>query len=247
MATLRLLARRARPHRNIAMNRNKICIAALAGLAALGTATSAFAYVAPNLRSTASYLVLSTEANGLGAVTCTDSTIDGKVGSTGARPAVVETRCSISGSIIAPVPRGVATDFKLAYDEMAHNRCQTILTGTQAGAVLAPGVYCFDASAVVTGTLTLNGNPRGVWIFLVNGDLTGNDFSVVMAGGGKACNVYWAPSGATTMTTSNAKGNFLSLQAVTLTGGSFEGRAFAGKAATLTNTAAIGCGGFVGG
>ena len=223
------------------MNRSKICLAAIAGLTALGGASSAFAYTAPNLGSTASFAVLSTESGSRGAVTCTDSTVAGKVGSSGARPAVVATRCSISGGVIAPVAPRNLKDFALASSQINTNTCQHILSGTQAGAILAPGVYCFDAAASLTGTMTLSGPRTGVWIFLVNGDLTGNSFSVVMGDRGKACNVYWAPSGATTMTTSNAKGTILAGQAITLTGGSFEGRAFAGKAVTLTNIAATTC------
>lgn len=224
------------------MKNAKILTSVLSGLAALGAASSAFAYTAPNLGTASNYAVLSAEAGTRGAVTCTDSTIAGKVGSSGARPAVVQTRCSISGSVVAPVGNAVLYDYAAAYTQMNKNQCQHILTGTQAGVILAPGVYCFDAAAAVTGTLTLRGTSTGVWIFLVNGDLTGNNFSVLMAGGAKACNVYWAPSGATTMTTSNAKGTILSGQAITLTGGSFEGRAFAGKAVTLTNIAATTCG-----
>src|SRR4249919_1762267 len=228
------------------MNRTKIQIALLAGISAFGCATGAFAATAPTLGTTATYAVLSTEGGTRGAVTCTDSTIAGKVGSSGARPAVVETRCSISGGVVSPVPTRVLNDFATAYTQLTNNQCQQILTGTQAGVILAPGVYCFDEAAALTGTLTLNGPATGVWIFLVNGDLTGNTFSVLMAGRGKACNVFWAPSGATTMTTSNAKGTILAGQAITLTGGSFEGRAFAGKAATLTNVAATTCSTVVG-
>ena len=223
------------------MNRTKLFFAAIAGLTALGGASSAFAYTAPDLRSTASFAVLSTEPGTRGAVTCTDSTIAGAIGSSGARPAVVSTRCSISGAIVAPVAARVLRDFSLASNEINANTCQHILSGTQAGAILAPGVYCFDAAASLTGTMTLSGPLNGVWIFLVNGDLTGNNFSVQMVGRGKACNVYWAPSGATTMTTSNAKGTILAGQAITLTGGSFNGRAIASKAVTLTNVAATAC------
>lgn len=223
------------------MNRTKTLVAALAAACALAGASSASAYTAPNLGSAAKFNVLSVEAGRQGAVTCTDSTIAGTVGSSGYMPAVVQTRCSIAGGIVAPVANRVVADANLAYAQLDGNTCQTILTGTQAGAILAPGVYCFDAAAAVTGTLTLNGSASGVWIFLVNGDLTGDNFTVQMAGGGLACNVYWAPSGATTMTTSNAKGTFIARQAITLTGGSFHGRAIAGKAITLTNVAATAC------
>ncbi len=63
-----------------------------------------------------------------------------------------------------------------------------------------------------------------------------------MAGRAKACNVYWESSGATTMTTSNVKGNVFAGQAITMTGGSFVGRALAKKAVTMTDLAATGCG-----
>ena len=220
---------------------SKAIVTAFAAAAAVCGASSAFAYIAPALGTAARYTVLSVEAGGRGAVTCTDSTIAGMVGSSGARPAVVETRCSISGGVVAPVALRVGYHVNSAYTSMNRNACQVILTGTQAGAILSPGVYCFDEAAALTGTLTLNGPATGVWIFLVNGDLTGNSFSIVMAGNAKACNVYWAADGATTMTTSNAKGTFIAKQAITLTGGSFNGRAFAMKGATVTNNAATAC------
>jgi len=66
--------------------------------------------------------------------------------------------------------------------------------GNLAGEILLPGVYCLDAVAKA-GTLTLSGPSNAEWIFLVDGALTGTNFSVVMAGGGQACNVYWVPSG----------------------------------------------------
>jgi hypothetical protein len=227
------------------MNLSKAICTGLAALSALAGASAASAYTAPDLGASARFSVLSVAAGGQGAVTCTDSTVAGIVGSSGARSAVVETRCSISGGVVAPVTRRVIADANAAYTALNNNACQAILTGTQAGAILAPGVYCFDAAAALTGTMTLNGPATGVWIFLVNGDLTGKDFSMVMAGNALACNVYWATDGATTMTTSNSKGTFISTQAITLTGGSFEGRAIAGKGATVTNLAATACGGTV--
>ncbi len=223
------------------MNRTRTLVAALVAATAFAGASSASAYSAPNLGAAAKFNVLSIESNHNGAVTCTDSTVAGTVGSSGYLPAVVQTRCSIVGGVIAPVTPIVVNAANSAYTQLAANACQAILTGTQAGAILAPGVYCFDAAAAVTGTLTLNGSATGVWIFLVNGDLTGDNFSVQMAGGGQACNVYWAPSGATTMTTSNAKGTIIAKQAITLTGGSFNGRAIASKAVTMTNVAVTAC------
>jgi len=187
------------------------------------------------------FTVLSAAAGTRGAVTCTDSTIMGNVGSSGARPAVVKTRCSISGQIVAPVTPSVLAQFNNEFDKIGNKTCQKQLAGTLAGLVLKPGVYCFPASASLTGTVTLDGPAFGVWVIKVNGALTGKSFSMVMAGNGKPCNVYLESVGATTMTSSNAKGNIFAGQAITMTGGSFVGRAFAKKAVTMTDIATTGC------
>ena len=96
-----------------------------------------------------------------------------------------------------------------------------------------------------TGLLTLTGPADGVWIFLVDGALTGTNFSVVMGDSGQPCNVFWAPTGATTLTTSALKGNILAgdatLGSITLTGGTLAGRALANVAVTMTSTSVIGC------
>jgi hypothetical protein len=188
-----------------------------------------------------SFTVLSAAAGSQGAVTCTDSTIMGNVGSSGAQPAMVQTRCSISGNVVAPVTSAVLAQFNNHFDTIKNQVCQKQLSGTLAGVTLAPGVYCFAAAAALTGTVTLNGPATGVWVIKVAGSLTGNSFSMVMAGNAKPCNVYLESSGATTMTTSNAKGNFFSGEAITLTGGSFVGRAFAKQSVTTTNIAVTGC------
>jgi hypothetical protein len=225
------------------MNTQTSFATSLLGLAVFlaGTATASAAN-APYLGTTAKYAALSTAINHGGAVTCTDGTVKGNVGSSGYVPAVVLTRCPVNGIVVAPVTTRVLTDFTHAYNQLQGDTCEHILTGTLAGVSLAPGVYCFDAAASLTGTVTLNGDSSGVWIFLVNGDLTGNTFTTTMAGGGQACNVYWSPSGATTMTTSNLKGTVVAGQAITLTGGTYTGRGLAAKAVTFTTVAVVGCG-----
>ena len=192
----------------------------------------------------ASFAVLSAAPDGGGAVTCTHSTITGDVGSSGQPASVVRTGCPITGAIIAPVSAQVLTDFNDAYAALAAVSCQQTLTGTLAGVTLAPGVYCFDAAATLTGTLTLDGPSNGVWIFKIGtsgtGALTGTNFSVVMANGAQACNVYWWVAEAATMTTSNFKGTILAGAAITMTGGTFAGRALAKAVVTLTGVAAPG-------
>jgi hypothetical protein len=202
---------------------------------------------APSLGTASNFAVLSAAPGGGGAVTCTDSTITGDAGSSGLPASVVQTSCTITGAIIAPVSAQVLTDFNGAYDALALVSCNQFLTGTLAGVTLAPGVYCFDAAATLTGTLTLDGPSNGIWIFKIGtggtGALTGTNFQVVMANGAVPCNVYWWVAEAATMTTSDFKGTILAGAAITVTGGTFVGRALAKAAVTLTGVAATGCGG----
>ena len=221
-------------------------IGAVALLASPSYASSA---QIPGFGAASDFAVLSAAPNHGGAVTCTDSTVTGDVGSSGLRASVVETRCTITGAIIAPVSAQVIADFENAYGSFANATCDQTLTGTLAGITLSPGVYCFDAAAVLTGTLTLAGPADGIWLFKIGtsgtGALTGTDFTVLMADGAVACNVYWWVAEAATMTTSAFKGTILAGAAITVTGGDFEGRALAKAAVTLTDAGVSGCGGSV--
>lgn len=181
-------------------------------------------------------------------VTCTAGSVVGNVGvSPGDAVPYTNTGCTITGGTPPATNTAAAqarTDFLSAYAVLQSTACTTSLTGTLAGLNLAPGVYCLDAVAK-TGLLTLTGPSTGVWIFLVNGALTGTNFSVEMAGGGQPCNVFWAPNAAATMTTSALKGNILAgdagIGSITLTGGTLAGSAMANIAVTMTGAAVIGC------
>ena len=211
---------------------------------------AALAANAPGLGSAGSFAVLSAAPGGGGAVTCTDSTITGDVGSSGLPASVVQTGCTINGAIVAPVSASVLSDFNTAYDAYGSIACDQTLTGTLAGITLTPGVYCFDAAATLTGVLTLKGPANGTWIFKIGtsgtGALTGTNFSVVMAGAGSSCNVNWWVAQAATMTTSNFIGTILAGAAITTTGGTFTGDALAKAAVTLTGTSLVGCEGGTG-
>jgi hypothetical protein len=180
-------------------------------------------------------------------VTCTAGVVTGDVGvSPGSAVPFTNTGCTIAGST-PPATNAAAvqarTSFLSAYAALQSMPC-TQMPGNLAGVNLAPGVYCTDAVAKA-GTLTLTGPSNGVWIFLVNGALTGTNFSVAMAGGGQPCNVFWAPSGAATMTDSALKGNILAgdaaIGSITLTRGTLAGRALANVAVTMTGASVIGC------
>jgi hypothetical protein len=204
------------------------------------------AATAPGLGSASSFAVLSAAPDAGGAVTLTKSTVNGDVGSSGHKKSVVLTDSTITGAVIAPVSDQVLIDFNNAYDALAAVQCDTVLTGTLAGVTLAPGVYCFDAAATLTGVLTLDGPADGIWIFKIGttgtGALTGTDFSVVMGpAGGQLCNVYWWVAEAATMTTSNFVGTILAGAAITITDGTFTGDALAKAAVTIKGTNLVGC------
>jgi hypothetical protein len=241
---------------NSAKNRHLTTLARFAGRVSLALALAlAFTFsamvgvvqaapraaIAPELGSASSFAVLAGTA-----VTCTDSTV---VGDVGVYPgtAVTQTLCPVTGTIHAGDTTAAAaqSDFLSAYDALALVPCGVVLTGTLSGVTLAPGVYCFDAAATLTGRLTLRGPANGIWIFKIGtsgtGALTGTNFSVVMAGGGQPCNVYWWVAEAATMTDSNFMGTILAGAAITITRGTFTGDALAKAAVTMTGTSLVGC------
>ncbi len=197
-----------------------------------------------NTGQSASFAVLANQA-----VTCTDGTIIGDVGTFQATPSgsVTQTSCPVTGSV--HVGDGAAVSaysaFLAQYAALAPQPGDVcpIITGTLAGQTFAPGTYCVSAEAK-TGVVTLAGPANGIWIFKVApGAFTGTNFTVVMAGGAQACNVTWWVDAATTMTDSNLKGNVLSGAAITLTRGTFAGNAWSRADVTVTGTAVTGCAG----
>jgi hypothetical protein len=203
---------------------------------------------APDLGTAGSFAVLAGTA-----VTCTTSNI---IGDVGVATGIAVTGCTPSGTIHLGdlAAQQAYADFLKSYATFPSVPCDTTLTGTLAGVTLKPGVYCFDAAATLTGTLTLKGPSNGIWIFKIGtggtGALTGTSFNVVMAGG-QACNVYWWVAQAATLTTSNFLGTILAGADITVTGGTFiTGDALAGGAGlttlptgavTLTDTALTAC------
>ena len=183
------------------------------------------------------------------AVTCTDGNITGNVGTYFATPqgSITLTGCPVSGNLQAgdSVARQAFNDFLNTYAALApkpEDVC-TMLTGTLAGATLAPGAYCFPAAATLTGLLTLDGPADGIWTFKVgSGALTGSSFSMVMAGGGQPGNVQWWVAQGVTMTDSRFIGTILGGADITLTRGMFDGNAYAKADVTITGTAIIGNG-----
>jgi len=99
--------------------------------------------------------------------------------------------------------------------------CGTDLTGQDLGGkTLAPGVYCFNTSAGLTGTLTLDGGgkPNAVFVFQIGSTLTAATSAAVnLIAGAQNTNVYWQVGSSATLGTSSAfKGNIVALSSITL-------------------------------
>lgn len=199
-----------------------------------------------DLQAASSFAVL-----GNAAVTCTDGTITGDVGTLFAPPTgdVTQTNCPVIGSIHIGDATAVAAyeAFVARYDAMTPTSTAgcTMLTGTLSSVILAPGTYCFDAAAALTGVLTLKGPSNGTWNFFVGtsgtGALTGTNFTVLMEGGAVPCNVTWWVAEAATMTDSRFIGTILAGAAITLTRGTFYGNAYSQAGVTVTGTEVVGC------
>jgi len=204
---------------------------------------AAFAQTAPALGSAEGFAALAGTAG-----ICTNSTV---IGDVGVWPGTAITRvdCTIDETVYAGdgVAKLAYIDFLSAYNALALEQCDYILSGNLAGQVLAPGVYCVDAASTMSGgALTLSGPSNGIWLFKIGtsgiGTLTGTNFSVVMEGGGSPCNVYWWIAQAATMTDSVFQGTILAGTAITITRGTFNGAALAQSAVTITGATLTGCG-----
>jgi uncharacterized protein with beta-barrel porin domain len=120
------------------------------------------------------------------------------------------------------------------------------LTGMDlAGLTLAPGVYGFDSSAQLTGTLVLDGQNLvdPLFIFNIGSTLTtASGSSVSLINGATGANVFWlVGSSATLGTTTSFTGNILALTSITLqTGATITcGRALAQTGAVTLDTNVI--------
>ncbi len=121
-------------------------------------------------------------------------------------------------------------DLNTAYTDAANAPVTTDMTGLDLGGKnLTPGVYKFDSSAQLTGTLTLSGN--GVYIFQVGSALTTASNSVVQTtNGAQACGVYWqVGSSAMLGSATHFQGTLMALTSITMVTGAniISGRAMA--------------------
>ena len=148
-------------------------------------------------------------------------------------------------------------DALTAYNVLAGRAATSNLTGQDLGTVgtLQPGVYRFDTSAQLTGTLTLDAlnDPDGLFIFQIGTTLTTASNAVINVLNGAAnAGVFWQVGSSATLGTSTVfAGNILADQSITLntTAKILCGRAIALNAAVTldTNTLSNDCSAFNGG
>jgi hypothetical protein len=101
---------------------------------------------------------------------------------------------------------------------------QNDLSGTDLGErKLAPGVYRYNAAALLTGALTLDaeGDPNAQFVFKIGSQLTTESASsVLLVNGASPCNVYWqVGSSADIGTTTAFQGNLMALTSISLKNG----------------------------
>ena len=216
----------------------------LSVIGALSMGSVAWAQSAPSLGSARSFAVL-------GATTVTNTGATIVRGDLGVSPGTAVTGFPpgtvTGGTIHANDATAVAAqaDAHNAYNALTAETCGTDLSGftlgTSPGAVtLSPGVYCFAASAQLTGTLTLSGN--GVYVFQIGTTLTtASSSSVVLASGATVENVFWKVGTSATLGTNTAfVGNLFANVSDTVTAGSsVNGRVFALTGAVTLDTNAI--------
>jgi hypothetical protein len=115
-------------------------------------------------------------------------------------------------------------DLVTAYNNAAGQSCDVDLTGQDLGGLtLTPGSYCFDSSAQLTGTLTLDaeGNSDAVFLFQIGSALTtASNSSVALINSAQDCHIFWqVGSSATLGTTTDFRGTILALTSITLNNG----------------------------
>jgi len=193
--------------------------AAVLGLMGATALTSPSHAQAPSLGTAGSFGVLAGST-----VTNTGSTvINGNVGVspgaaiTGFPPGIV------NGTIHAAdaVALQAQIDDTNAYNVLAGRPITTNLTGQDLGGkTLTAGVYGFNSSAQLTGTLTLNGqgNPNSVFIINIGSTLTtASGSSISLINGAQGGNVFFRVGSSATLGTSTSfTGDILALTSITL-------------------------------
>ena len=164
---------------------------------------------------------------------------------TGFPPGIVTNGTIHAGDAVA---QQAQADLTVAYNVILGEAFDVDLSGQDlAGMTLTPGVYKFDASAPLNGTLTLDaqGDPNARFDFQIGSTfLVGTNAAVQMVNSGDACNVYWQVGSSATLGTDSAVlGHIMALTSITMNTGAtiLEGNVLARNGAVTmdSNTIAI--------
>jgi len=203
----------------------------LFGICMLSMGNLAWGQTAPPLGSARSFAVLgNTTVTNTGATLITgDLGVSPGTAVTGFPPGIMNRGATHSNDAAAIAAQ---IDVNTAYTALSGQPITLDLSGSVLGLTpgaisLTPGVYHFGASALLTGTLTLNGN--GIYVFQIGSALTTSvNSSVVLTNGAKAENVFWQVGSSTTIGVGTAfVGSIFALASNTLnTGSSVDGHVF---------------------
>jgi hypothetical protein len=165
---------------------------------------------------------------------------------------VFSTSAQVTGKVYAadyaaPTPSNLTTaiaDMGQAFTDAAGRApgVTELGAGSIGGMTLAPGVYQWGTSLLISTDLTLNGSPTAVWIFQIAQNLTlGSAVNVHLTGGALAKNVFWQVSGDVDLgTTSHLEGIVLCKTMINLrTGASIAGRLMAQTAVTVDTSTIV--------
>ncbi|MDZ4729873.1 MAG: IPTL-CTERM sorting domain-containing protein [Xanthomonadales bacterium] len=168
----------------------------------------ALAATAPDLGSTSPYAIVSSTFTN----TTAGTSITGDVCYT-TPPAVAP---AVTGAIAVPCPAQTGTDQNAARNDLISQVCTPIGAAVALNAIsigggppgeFPPGCYSSTGAMSITTSTTVTLTGTGVHIFRPGGALDpGANSNIVMAGGACEDNVFWAPSGATTI---GANSNFI--------------------------------------
>lgn len=136
---------------------------------------------------------------------------------TGFPPGIVMNGTTHAGDAVAMQAQ---SDVTTAYNVLANEAFSQNLTGQNLGGkTLLPGVYHFDTSAFLTGTLTLDtlGNPNTRFVFQIGSALiTSPNSSVLVVNSSDDCNVFWQVGSSATLDTGTVfDGHILALTSIT--------------------------------
>ncbi len=140
------------------------------------------------------------------------------------------------------VAAAAKVDLLAAYNDAVARLGAAVLPGDLSGLTLTPGLYKTETSTQLSAgnfTLDAQGDENAVFVFQVGSTFTSSPGTqMVLGGGAKASNVFWAIGTSATLGTNTiSKGTFLASAAITMnTGAVLEGRLLAQGAAVSVDT-----------